>query len=200
MPSLRIWRDALAFHLDFVRHLTGWAPLLWVPILSDVLQSFVMRATDAGEPLDIRRILAQSRHALLPTLGLKIGSELRSIAWNLIPVIFIVRVIEHRLCWGLASSVVAFEDLRGDAADARCRQLARDGYTLGLRALVGWPTVWLTLSLVAANFAADWTRSRAVFWLLVAAWWWIFIPGAGAANTLCYLQLRDAEQSAEPAA
>jgi hypothetical protein len=195
LPSFSLWSDALRFHARYVLTLLPAAPLLCVPLYTDVFHSYLLKEMSEGG-IRVGAAASAAARAVPATLWLKLSNELRGLAWSLIPIIFIVRVIEHRLCWGLASNVVAFEGLRGDEADARCRTLARAGYDLGLRGLIGIPFLLAVGVLVAANFAGEVTHSRGVFWVAALAWLWIFLPGSAAVNTFYYLTLVDQERSA----
>jgi hypothetical protein len=140
LPSVGLWWHALGFYLRNVLTLLPVSPLLYLPIYTDVLHTHLLKQEIEGG-IQMGTAAAAAMRDLPPTFGLKLRNELKGFALSLIPVVFIMRVIEHRLCWGLASNVVVFEGLRGDEADERCRVLARAGYDVGLRGLVGMPTL-----------------------------------------------------------
>ncbi len=188
-----LWWEALRFHLTYAAALAAGAPLLCIPIYTDVLHSYVIRNADAGG-VRLGSAAREALRALPVTTRIKLAAELRGLAWGLVPLLFIRRVVEHRLAWGLASNVVAFEGLTGAVAAARCRALARRGFDLGLRGLVAVPSLLALGLLVAANFAGDVVQSRAVFWLAAAGWLWLLFPGSAAANTFYYRRLVAAER------
>lgn len=195
-----LWRAALAFHLRHALALLPIAPLLCLPVYTDVLHTVLIKQWREGG-LRPRTAALEALRALPMIVWLKWGSELRALLWSLVPLVFLMRVIEQRLCWGLASNVVVFEGRRYHNADERCMTLARTGYDLGLRALFALPVLFFTISAIAANLAGEATHSRWVFWLWMAVLFWLAFPGAAAANTFYYLRLAEQEAAAEaPAA
>lgn len=194
--SFRLWRAALAFHLRHALALLPIAPLLCLPIYTDVLHTVLIRQSREGG-LQPWAAASAALRALPMIVWLKWGSELRGLLWSLIPLVFFMRVIEHRLCWGLASNVVVFEARSYANADERCMDLARAGYDVGLRALFALPVIFFVASTIAANLAGEATHSRWVFWLWMATLFWVVFPGAAAANTFYYLQLVEQEAAAE---
>lgn len=194
--SFRLWRAALAFHLRHALALLPIAPLLCLPIYTDVLHTVLIRQSREGG-LQPWAAASAALRALPMIVWLKWGSELRGLLWSLIPLVFFMRVIEHRLCWGLASNVVVFEARSYANADERCMNLARTGYDVGLRALFALPVIFFVASTIAANLAGEATHSRWVFWLWMATLFWVAFPGAAAANTFYYLQLVEQEAAAE---
>lgn len=194
--SFGLWRAGLAFHLRHALTLLPIAPLLCLPIYTDVLHTVLIKQSREGA-LRPWVAAAEALRALPMSVWLKWGSELRGLLWSLIPLVFFMRVVEHRLCWGLASNVVVFEGRRSANADERCADLARAGYDFGLRALFALPVLFFTLSTIAANLAGEATHSRWVFWLWMTTLFWLAFPGAAAVNTFYYLRLVEAEQAAE---
>jgi hypothetical protein len=200
MPSFGLWWDAMRFHCRYGATLLPAAPLLYLPLFTDVLHSYLLKQQLEEGRMQLRAAASAAVRAVPSTLSLKIWNEVRGAVWSLIPLVFIVRVIEHRLCWGLASNVVAFEGLRGEDADARCLELARGGYTLGLRGLIAVPFLLMVAVVIAMNVIGELTHSRVAFWGAVVAVLWIAFPGSAAANTFYYLSLVEAERAGAVAA
>jgi hypothetical protein len=107
--------------------------------------------------------------------------------------------MRHRLYWGMASNVLAFEHLSGNAAVDRCRMLVDgDHLRFVLRTLIIVPAVLLATSIVgtivlAASLGIE---SPATIGVCVLAFLWITIPASAAANTVLYRRLAALEAEA----
>jgi hypothetical protein len=166
-------------------------------VLSDVLHSYLIRQVHRGESLRPSVAFTAALRAFSATLAMKLVFEARGLLWGLLPIVGIPRVVHHRICWGLASNVVAFEGRHGADGRTRCEELADASDVCGPRALVFVPSLLSVAILLAANFAPPWLRGRAVFWLGAAAILWLVVPASAAVNSFFYLDLVRRE-SVEP--
>jgi hypothetical protein len=113
-----------------------------------------------------------------------------ALLWSLIPIYGIIKAVQHRLYWAMASNVLVFEGLSGEAARTRCRDLSRKSST-GIRTLVtvlaflvtGLLIVWV----VGGTFLE--TIHSFGFWVLIVLTLWVAIPLSGAVNTFLYLAI-----------
>jgi membrane protein required for beta-lactamase induction len=91
----------------------------------------------------------------------------------------------------MASNVLVFENLPGEAGRNRCRELIQKEFSMGVRTLVTVP------ALLIVGFLLAWLVGGMVFeafysfgfWVLIAVIFWIIIPASGAVNTFLYLYI-----------
>lgn len=193
-----VWQNAARFHVEHWRGLAPILPLLLFPVIGDLLHSILIRQWRHGNRLAIAKAIRESLRGVLPLLATKLAFELSAGMWALIPVYGYVKAIEHRLYWGMASNVMAFEGLSGTTARRRCRELVDDySHGIGVRALVIIPSLLLLALMVSWVIAGSAYEPLYVpgFWIFVAALYWVSIPWAGAANTFLYLQMIEREKT-----
>jgi len=137
---------------------------------------------------------------LLPLLSMKLYFEGAAVLWGFIPIYGIIKGIRHRLHWAMASNVLVFEKLSGEAGRKRCRELIQEAFSLGVRTLltvpalliVGFLLAWLVAGMVFEAFYS------VGFWVLIAVIFWMSIPASGAVNTFLYLEIqKDLNPSAQ---
>lgn len=196
--ALGVWQEAARFHLDHWRELAGIFLLLLLPVIGDVLQSILVRQWRKENRLSIAKALTEGLRGVLPLLATKLAFAVPALLWTFIPVYGYIKAIEHRLYWGMASNVMAFEGLSREPARDRCRELI-DNYAagIGVRALVIIPSLMLLALLLLWVFCGSAYGPLYVpgFWICVACCYWVSIPWSGAANTFAYLQILDREKA-----
>ncbi len=170
----------------FFRHglvLAPWAPLLFVPFLSDALTAALI----AQEQLHGRLSpLAAARQALLAMprfIRLKMWYYVRALGWGLIPVYGVIRDIDERLAWAMSSNVAVIEGQASFAGGAtRCETLVTSFRAECTRVLATIPLVLLVPLLVMLVL----TKSTSEWWAIVLVLAWFWFPASGAANTYLY--------------
>ena len=191
--SLAIWKRSLSFHFSNWKTLLPVFPLLCLPVVGDVLHSLLIAQKIQGKRLHPAQA-AREVWSLLPSvLRMKLYFEGAALLWGFVPIYGIIRDIRHRLHWAMASNVLVFENLSGEAGRNRCRELIQEAFSLGVRTLVTVP------SLLFVGFLLVWIISGMFFdslyfygfLVLIVASVWIVIPGSGAANTFFYLQISE---------
>ena len=166
-------------------------PLLCLPVVSDVLHSLLIAQIIQGKRLHPVQAVREVWSYLPSVLGMKLYFEGAALLWGFVPIYGIFRDIRHRLHWAMASNVLVFEKLSGEAGRKRCRELIEEAFSVGVRTLVTVPVllmVGLLLAWLIAGMIWEAFYSYGFFILIVANFWIIF-PGSGAANTFFYLQI-----------
>ena len=140
LESVGLWRRALGFHLRHLPQLLAILPLLVVPVLGDALHSvLIAQERETGE-INVWRAVREAVRITRPLAAMKLVFEGAAIAWAVIPIYGVVQGMRHRLYWAMASNVVVFERVTGEAGRARCHAIANgDGLGLALWTLVKLP-------------------------------------------------------------
>jgi len=193
MPSksLAIWKRSLSFHFSNWKTLLPIFILLCLPVVGDVLHSLLIAQKIQGKPLRPGQAVREVWSLLPSVLRMKLYFEGAALLWGFVPIYGIIRDIRHRLHWAMASNVLVFENLSGEAGRNRCRELIQEAFSMGVRTLVTVPV------LLMVGFLLAWLIGGMVweafysygFFVLIVASFWIIIPGSGGANTFFYLQI-----------
>ena len=193
MPSksLAIWNQSLTFHLSNWKPLLPVFPLLCLPVVGDVLHSLLIAQKVQGKELLPVQAVREVWRLFPSVLTMKLYFEGAALLWSFVPIYGIIRDIRHRLHWAMASNVLVFENLSGEAGRNRCRELIQKEFSMGVRTLVTVPVLlivgfllaWLVGGMVFEGFYSF------GFWVLIAVIFWIIIPASGAVNTFFYLQI-----------
>ena len=202
MPSksLAIWNQALSFHFNNWKTLLPVFPLLCLPVVGDVLHSLLICQKVQGKGLLPMQAVREVWRNLLPLFSMKLYFEDAAVLWSFIPIYGIIKGIRHRLHWAMASNVLVFENLSGEAGRKRCRELIQEAFSLGVRTLVTVP------SLLFVGFILVWviggmffeTYYSYGFAVLIATTFWMIIPASDAVNTFLYLKIqKDLNSSAQ---
>jgi hypothetical protein len=190
--SVEIWRHALGFQLRHFPRLVPILPLLVLPVLGDALQSVLIAQERSGGAIDVQRAVREALRVTPRLAAMKLAFEGAALAWAFVPIYGIIQGMRHRLYWAMASNVIVFEQLSGEAGRARCRLLAEaDGLPLALWTLVKLPAMLALFLLVlwlGVATALDQGYSTGLF-LWLAASFWVASPGSAAANTFLYLEI-----------
>jgi len=189
--SLDIWNQALSFHLTNWKTLLPVFPLLCLPIVGDALHSLLINQKIQKKQL-LTRQAVQEVWSLLPSLlSMKLYFEGAALLWSFVPIYGIIRDVRHRLHWAMASNVLVFERLSGEAGRKRCRELVQEVFSFGVRTLVTVPVLLMVGFLLAWLIGGMvWEAFNSYgFFVLIVAYFWIVIPGSGAANTFFYLRI-----------
>jgi hypothetical protein len=193
MPSksLAIWKQSLSFHFSNWKTLLPIFPLLCLPVVGDVLHSLLIAQEIQGKRLRAAQAVRKVWSLLPSVFTMKLYFEGAALLWSFVPIYGIIRDVRHRLHWAMASNVLVFENLSGEAGRNRCRELIQETFSMGVRTLVtvpvllmvGFLLVWLIGGMVWEAF------NSYGFFVLIVASFWIIVPGSGAANTFFYLQI-----------
>jgi len=198
--SLAIWNQALSFHFSNWKTLLPAFPLLCLPIVGDVLHSLLIAQKVREKELLPVQAVREVWNLVPSVLTMKLYFEGAAILWGFVPIYGIIKGIRHRLHWAMASNVLVFEKLSGEAGRKRCRELIQEAFTLGVRTLVAVP------SLLFVGFILVWVIGGMFFeafysigfWVLIAVIFWMIIPASGAVNTFLYLEIqKDLNSSAQ---
>jgi hypothetical protein len=125
-------------------------------------------------------------------LGMKLYFEGIALLWGFIPIYGLIQGVKHRLHWAMASNVLVFEELSGEAGRKRCRELVED-FSKGLAG----KTLITVRVLLFAGILLIWAISGSFYetfhsyglLIVIAAIFWVFIPASGAVNTFLYLEM-----------
>jgi hypothetical protein len=190
--SLLIWKRAAGFHLSHFTSLFPVLPFLCFPVVGDALSSLLIRQQVCGGSISPWEAL-RNVWSLVPRLfAMKLYFEAVGFLWALVPIYGILPSIKHRLYWAMASNVLVFEDLSGEAGRNRCRELIENfSRGLAVRTLLTIPALLLTgfiiVWMVTGNvFASLYSYG---FWTLIFLFLWVVFPASGAVNTFLYLEM-----------
>ncbi len=102
-------------------------------MLGDALHSVLIAQEREPGGIHVRRAVREAVRITRPLAAMKLAFEGAAIAWAVIPIYGVVQGMRHRLYWAMASNVVVFERLTGEAGRARCCAIANgDGLSLAL--------------------------------------------------------------------
>jgi len=193
--SLAIWNQSLAFHLSNWKSLLPVFPLLCLPVVGDVLHSLLIAQKVQGKELLPAQAVREVWRLFPSVLTMKLYFEGAAFLWSFVPIYGIIRDIRHRLHWAMASNVLVFEKLSGEAGRNRCRELIQEALSMGVRALVTVPVLLMVAFLLAWLIGGMvWEPFYSYgFLVLIIASFWIVIPGSGAANTFFYLRITESK-------
>ena len=189
---MRLWRRALSFHLRHLPQMLVILPLLIVPVLGDALHSVLIRQERETGRIEVLDAVREAARITLPLAAMKIAFEGAAIAWAVIPIYGVIQGMRHRLFWAMASNVVVFEGLTGEAGRSRCRAIANaDGLGLALWTLVKLPEIfftavfalWLGITTVLNRGYAPGLLVAVIIVL------WLGGPASAAVNTFLYLDI-----------
>ena len=193
MPSksLAIWKRSLSFHISNWKTLLPILPLLCLPVVGDVLHSLLIAQEIQGKRLRAAQAVREVWSLLPSVFRMKLYFEGAALLWSFVPIYGIIRDVRHRLHWAMASNVLVFERLSGEAGRKRCRELIQEAFSMGVRTLVTVPVLLMVGFLLAWLIGGMvWEAFNSYgFFVLIVASFWIIIPGSGAANTFFYLQI-----------
>jgi len=198
--SLAIWKQALSFHFSNWKTLLAVFPFLCLPVVGDVLHSLLIAQKVREKELLPVQAVREVWNLVPSVLTMKLYFEGAAILWSFVPIYGIIKGIRHRLHWAMASNVLVFEKLSGEAGRKRCRELIQEAFSLGVRTLltvpalliVGFLLAWLVAGMVFEAFYSI------GFWALLAIIFWMSIPASGAVNTFLYLEMRGKEATGHP--
>jgi len=193
MPSksLAIWKRSLSFHFSNWKTLLPILPLLCLPVVGDVFHSLLIAQEIQGKRLRAAQAVREVWSLLPSVFRMKLYFEGAALLWSFVPIYGIIRDVRHRLHWAMASNVLVFERLSGEAGRKRCRELIQEAFSMGVRTLVTVPVLLMVGFLLAWLIGGMvWEAFNSYgFFVLIVASFWIIIPGSGAANTFFYLQI-----------
>jgi len=202
MPSksLAIWNQSLSFHFSNWKTLLPVFPLLCLPVVGDVLHSLLIAQKVREKELLPAQAVREVWSLVPSVLTMKLYFEGAAVLWSFVPIYGIIRDIRHRLHWAMASNVIVFEKLSGEAGRMRCRELIQKEFSMGVRTLltvpalliVGFILAWLVGGMVFEAFYSF------GFWVLIAVIFWMILPASGAVNTFLYLEMRGEEATGHP--
>lgn len=198
---MRLWRRALSFHLRHLPQMLVILPLLIVPVLGDALHSVLIGQERETGRIEVLRAVREAARITLPLAAMKIAFEGAAIAWAVIPIYGVIQGMRHRLFWAMASNVVVFERLTGEAGRSRCRAIANgDGLGLALWTLVKLPAVFVTIIFALWLGITTLLNHGYAGGLLAAviAVLWLAGPGSAAVNTFLYLDIVPGLTSPDP--
>ena len=198
--SLAIWKQALSFHFSNWKTLLAVFPFLCLPVVGDVLHSLLIAQKVREKELLPVQAVREVWNLVPSVLTMKLYFEGAAILWSFVPIYGIIRDIRHRLHWAMASNVIVFEKLSGEAGRMRCRELIQKEFILGARTLLTVP------ALLIVGFLLAWLIGGMVFealysfgfWVFLAIIFWMIIPASGAVNTFLYLEMRSREAASPP--
>lgn len=188
--SLAIWKQAVGFHFSYWKNLLPVFPLLCFPVVGDALHSLLISQKVQRKGLFPGQAARDVWNLLPSLLTMKLYFEGAALLWGLIPIYGIIQGVKHRLYWAMASNVLVFEGLSGEAGRNRCRKLVQDFPAgIGVRTLVTVPLLLSTGFLLAWLIGGSFFEPLYSygFWGYIVAIFWIVIPGSGAVNTFLYL-------------
>jgi hypothetical protein len=191
------WRQAGAFFVRNAGTLAVLSPLLVIPFLTDALTATLIDQERREGQLRPGSAIPRTLGALPAFVRLKIFFFARATLWSLVPIYGLIRDVEERLAWAMSSNVVALEGRRDfDDARGRCQDLVATFRGECVRTLITMPCL---LAVPIAIFMALVVQAW-MFWVAIAAFVWLWLPGSAAANTYLYLWMREQETASRDAA
>jgi hypothetical protein len=143
--SIKIWKKAVVFHLENLMHLVPIFPVLFIPIVSDAMYSLLISQQNKNKSISPGQALQKVWRFLPSLFSMKFSFECAAIFWGVIPIYGIIKGIEYRLYWAMASNVLVFEGLSGEVGRNRCQELIQDSSRgIGIRTLVTVPSLLIT--------------------------------------------------------
>lgn len=193
----RVWRHAGSFFLRNAAALGVIAPLLVIPFLTDALTAALIDQERREGRLQPGAAIRRTLRAMPAFVRLKVFFFARATLWGLVPIYGIFRDIEERLAWAMSSNVVVLEAPRDfDDAKCRCQDLATTFRGECVRTLITMPCLLaVPIAIFMALVVQPW-----MFWVAIAAFVWLWLPGSAAANTYLYLWMREQEAASRDAA
>src|SRR4030042_5190376 len=151
MPSksLCIWKLSLSFYFSNWKTLLPILPLLCLPVVGDVLHSLLIAQEIQGKRLRAAQAVREVWSLLPSVFRMKLYFEGAALLWSFVPIYGIIRDVRHRLHWAMASNVLVFERLSGEAGRKRCRELIQEAFSMGVRTLVTVPVLLMVGVLLA---------------------------------------------------
>ncbi len=202
MPSnsIAIWGKSLSFHFSNWKTLLPSFPLLCLPVVGDVLHSLLIAQEIREKKLFPSQAVREVWRLIPSVFAMKLYFEGAAVLWSFVPIYGIIRDVRHRLHWAMASNVIVFERLSGEAGRMRCRELIQEEFLMGVRTLLTVPALlivglilaWLVGGMIFEGFYSF------GFWVLIAVIFWMMIPASGAVNTFLYLEMRGKEVTSHP--
>ncbi len=193
LGGLAIWKQAVGFHLGYWRSLLPVFLLLFVPVVNDGLHSVLISQEVRRKELFPGQAAREVWRLLPSLLAMKLFFEGATLLWALVPIYGIIPGIKHRMRWAMASNVLAFEGLSGQAGRNRCREIVQGlPAGIGVRTLVTVPSLLFTSILLAWLVGGSFFEPLYAYglWGVIVATLWIVLPGSGAVNTFLYLAIQ----------
>lgn len=190
LRGLGIWKQAVRFHLSHWKGLLPVFPLLFVPVVNDGLHSVLISQAVRRKDLFPGQATREVWRLLPSLLAMKLYFEGAALLWSLVPIYGIIPGIRHRMRWAMASNVLVFEGVSGQAGRNRCREIVQGlPAGIGVRTLVTVPSLLFTGILLAWLVGGTFFEPLYAYglWGLMVATLWIVLPGSGAVNTFLYL-------------
>jgi hypothetical protein len=195
--GFEIWKKSIRFHFVHFSDFFPLFPLFFVPILGDALQTILIQQVYRGNVLSVKQSLSKSFKIIHPLFSMKLYFEFVAFLWSFIPIYGIIQGVKHRQYWAMASNVIVFEGLSGQAGRERCCKLIETSPAgVGVRTLVTIPALLVVGYLLAWLFAGSIQEAfySYGFWALFLFAYWLAVPISGAVNTFYYLSIRDGEK------
>jgi len=162
-------------------------------VVGDVLHSLLIAQEIQGKRLRAAQAVREVWSLLPSVFRMKLYFEGAALLWSFVPIYGIIRDVRHRLHWAMASNVLVFENLSGEAGRNRCRELVQEAFSMGMRTLVTVPVLLMVGFLLAWLIGGMvWEAFNSYgFFVLIVASFWIIVPGSGAANTFFYVHITE---------
>ncbi|MGD9076618.1 MAG: hypothetical protein PVJ69_15475 [Desulfobacteraceae bacterium] len=123
LESLGIWNQAIRFHIRNWSKLIPVFTLLVIPVLTDALHSLLIKHEIESVEVSPLQAVKQVWRLIPSLLGIKLYFECAAFLWGFVPIYGIIQGVKHRKYWAMGSNVLIFENLSGDTARERCREL-----------------------------------------------------------------------------
>jgi hypothetical protein len=197
LESLGLWNQATRFHIKNWSKLLLVFPLLVIPVLTEALHSLLIKQEIESSEVSPSQAVKQVWRVIPSLLGIKLYFECTAFLWGVVPIYGIIQGVKHRKYWAMGSNVLICENLSGDTARERCRELV-EGFSggIGVRTLITIPALLVTVFLIlwAVNAGFVETNTAYAVWALVLLVFWILIPASAAVNTFFYIKVKESEE------
>jgi hypothetical protein len=185
-----VWKQALRFYLDNAPKFLVVFPILFIPVFVDTLLTILIVQQRRVGCISMAQglIIAISRTPAV--LFIKLRFWIIGGLWSIIPILGWYKSFRYRVYWAMASNVVIHEELSGELAVERCRELAEiPPLENSFRALVTIPTLIETVLFITLLLGTTLTNDPTLFGLCMFGIAWTWFPWSAAVNSFYYFNI-----------
>ena len=132
----------MQFHIDNFARVLPIIPICFVPVVTDALHTILLESYRKHGDIDPLGSVRQVWKHVPSLFEMKIFHEGAAFLWSFVPVYGIIKGINHRISWAMASNVLIIEGKSGAEGRWRCEQLCDSEIkNISIRALVIIPAL-----------------------------------------------------------
>jgi hypothetical protein len=190
----RIWRKALRFFLDDAPKFLIIFPLLFIPVYVDTLLTvLIVQHRRVGRISMIQGLFIALANTPKVFIA-KFRFELLGALWSFIPVLGWYKSFRNRIHWAMVSNVVIHEELSGELAIERCRELTALAPPVhAFRTMITIPALIEIVLYVGILLGTVLSKGPTIFGLCIFGLLWTSLPWSAAVNTFYYFTIPQEE-------